>query len=539
MLFSELPLHEQVLEGTKAAHFEACMPVQEKVLPVSIEGSDVMVQSKTGSGKTAVYVITFLEKYLRMRDQGKSSACLIIAPTRELAQQIADDAMILCSKVEGFHIGCFYGGVGYEHQRKQLQMGCDMYIGTPGRLLEFMEHHELDGKRIDTFIIDEADRMFDMGFYPDVKHMFRFLADKSVRQTLLFSATLEMRVRDLAWEFMNDPAEIDLEPDHITVETITQEIYHVAKSEKFGLFLQLLASEKPEFALVFTNSRHMAEEICARLRLNGYNADYLTGDLPQAQRQKALDKLKEGKTAFLVATDVAARGLQVNDLPLVVNYDIPEDYENYVHRIGRTARAGKSGKAITLADEEFVYGLEAIEKYIKMKIPVVWPENLPEVEDKSIGKGWRVRPERPQNQSRNGQNHSKSHSQRPQGQKSQNRPSGNKASSNRPEKGSSDYEHKNPKNKYSSDRTNTKSLGAMTEEERMAYYRKKYGFEPKGAAKPTDAKKPQSHKPAPKKADGAKTAKVESVLETKKAEAPAEPAKKKESFFKRLFGRRK
>ncbi|MCQ2411428.1 MAG: DEAD/DEAH box helicase [Sphaerochaetaceae bacterium] len=539
MLFSELPLHEQVLEGTKAAHFEACMPVQEKVLPVSIEGSDVMVQSKTGSGKTAVYVITFLEKYLRMRDQGKSSACLIIAPTRELAQQIADDAMILCSKVEGFHIGCFYGGVGYEHQRKQLQMGCDMYIGTPGRLLEFMEHHELDGKRIDTFIIDEADRMFDMGFYPDVKRMFRFLADKSVRQTLLFSATLEMRVRDLAWEFMNDPAEIDLEPDHITVETITQEIYHVAKSEKFGLFLQLLASEKPEFALVFTNSRHMAEEICARLRLNGYNADYLTGDLPQAQRQKALDKLKEGKTAFLVATDVAARGLQVNDLPLVVNYDIPEDYENYVHRIGRTARAGKSGKAITLADEEFVYGLEAIEKYIKMKIPVVWPENLPEVEDKSIGKSWRVRPERPQSQSRSGQGHSKSQSQKPQGQKSQNRPSGNKASSNRPEKGSNDYEHKNPKNKYSSDRTNTKSLGAMTEEERLAYYRKKYGFEPKGAAKPTDAKKPQSQKPAPKKANGAKTAKVEPVLETKKAEAPAEPAKKKESFFKRLFGRRK
>ncbi|MBQ2050599.1 MAG: DEAD/DEAH box helicase, partial [Spirochaetales bacterium] len=330
MLFSELNLHEQVLEGTKAAHFEKCMPVQEKVLQVSIEGSDVMVQSKTGSGKTAVYVITFLEKYLRNKEQGKNSSCLIIAPTRELAQQISEDAMILCSKVEGFHIGVFYGGVGYEHQRKLLQMGCDIYVGTPGRLLEFMQHKELDASRIDTFVIDEADRMFDMGFYPDVKKMFRYLPDRYDRQTLLFSATLEMRIRELAWDFMNDPAEIDLEPDHITVESITQELYHVAKSEKFMLLLQLLAVEKPETALLFTNSRHMAEELCARLRHNGYNADYLTGDLPQAQRQKALDKLKEGKTALLVATDVAARGLQIDDLPLVVNYDIPEDYENYV-----------------------------------------------------------------------------------------------------------------------------------------------------------------------------------------------------------------
>ena len=328
MLFSELNLHEQVLEGTKAAHFESCMPVQEKVLPVSIEGTDVMVQSKTGSGKTGVYVITFLEKYLRNKEKGITSSCLIIAPTRELAQQISDDAMILCSKVEGFHIGVFYGGVGYEHQRKLLQMGCDIYVGTPGRLLEFMQHRELDTSRLDTFVIDEADRLFDMGFFPDVKKMFRMLPDKSRRQTLLFSATLEMRVRDLAWEFMNDPEEFDLEPDHITVESITQQLYHVAKSEKFGLLLQLLAVEKPEAALMFTNSRHMAEELCARLRHNGYNADYLTGDLPQAQRQKALDKLKDGKTAILVATDVAARGLQIDDLPLVVNYDIPEDYEN-------------------------------------------------------------------------------------------------------------------------------------------------------------------------------------------------------------------
>ena len=514
MLFSELPLHEQVLEGTRAAHFESCMPVQEKVLPISIEGSDVMVQSKTGSGKTAVYVITFLEKFLRNREKGISSSCLIIAPTRELAQQISEDAMLLCSKVEGFHIGVFYGGVGYEHQRKLLQMGCDMYVGTPGRLLEFMDHRELDTKRLDTFVIDEADRLFDMGFYPDVKKMFRMLPDKSQRQTLLFSATLEMRVRDLAWEFMNDPAEIDLEPDHITVDSITQELYHVAKPEKFMLFLQLLASEKPESALIFTNSRHMAEELCVRLRLNGYNADYLTGDLPQNQRQKALDRLKEGKTKFLVATDVAARGLQIDDLPLVVNYDIPEDYENYVHRIGRTARAGKSGKSITLADEEFVYGLEAIEKYIKMKIPVIWPDNLPEVEDLSLGKSWRARPERPQ-KSGNGQRSAKQgQRQKPagQGKSTYNRDSHKQG---KPENNRPKTDNK-PRTKYSADRTNTKSLGAMTEQERMEYYRKKYGFEPKK----TEPAKPKAEK-----------------VEQPKPKAEEKP--KKVGFFKRLFGRKK
>lgn len=526
MKFSELPLHGQVLEGTRAARFESCMPVQEKVLPISIAGSDVMVQSKTGSGKTAVYIITFLEKFLRNREQGKNSSCLIIAPTRELAQQIFEDASILCSKVEGFHIGVFYGGVGYEHQRKLLQMGCDIYIGTPGRLLEFMQHRELDVTRLDTFVIDEADRMFDMGFFPDVKRMFRMLPDKSVRQTLLFSATLEMRVRDLAWEFMNDPAEIDLEPDHITVESITQELYHVAKSEKFMLLLQLLAVEKPEAALMFTNSRHMAEELCARLRHNGYNADYLTGDLPQTRRQRALDRLKEGKTAILVATDVAARGLQIDDLPLVVNYDIPEDYENYVHRIGRTARAGKTGKSITLADEEFVYGLEAIEKYIKMKIPVIWPENLPEIEDLSIGKSWRVRQEpsgRSSNGSKSGQSGSRQKSQHQGGQRRSDKPRQDapKAKSVQGES-SQQQTRKKPGQNYSADRTNTKSLGAMSEKERMEYYRKKYGFEPKAKA-PEAA--PQKVQPKAKAA--------EPVKEEPKQEKPA-----KKGFFRRLFGKK-
>ncbi len=529
MLFSELPLHEQVLEGTRAAHFESCMPVQEKVLPVSIEGADVMVQSKTGSGKTAVYVITFLEKFLRNREKGINSSCLIIAPTRELAQQISEDAMLLCSKVEGFHIGVFYGGVGYEHQRKLLQMGCDIYVGTPGRLLEFMEHRELDTKRLDTFVIDEADRLFDMGFYPDVKKMFRMLPPREQRQTMLFSATLEMRVRDLAWEFMNEPEEIELEPDHITVDEITQELYHVAKSEKFALLLQLLEVNDPESAILFTNSRHMAEELCARLRLNNYEADYLTGDLPQNQRQRNLDNLKTGKTKFLVATDVAARGLQIDDLPLVVNYDIPEDYENYVHRIGRTARAGKSGKAITLADEEFVYGLEAIEKYIKMKIPVIWPDNLPEIEDLSLGRSWRIRADRPQGNNGNRGKGSRKSSANKSNERSDKKPQN---AQNKQKTGS--QSEKKPSSKYSSDRTNTKSLGAMTEQERMAYYRKKYGFEPKKQEAQPKTKAEPVQKKAPKQTPK-QTPKQEPIPEKKVEETP----KKKGGFFKRLFGKKK
>lgn len=457
MKFSELNLHAQVLNGTKAAHFENCMPVQESVLPYSMQGIDVMVQSKTGSGKTAVFIITFLEEFLRKKEEGKFSHCLIIAPTRELALQIAQDAQILCSKISGFRIGCFYGGVGYDKQEKLLADGCDIYVGTPGRVIDFMQRKKLDPSKIDTFVIDEADRLFDMGFYPDIRKIFQMLPPKEKRQTMLFSATLEMRVRDLAWEFMNEAKEIELEPDTVTVDKITQELYHVAKSDKFMLFLQMLKRDNPSSVLVFTNSRFMAGELAARLTYNGYVSGYLSGDLPQKKRQETLKKMKNGKIQILVATDVAARGLQIDDLPLVVNYDVPEDCANYVHRIGRTARAGKTGKAITFADEEFVYGIESIEKYIKMKIPVIWPENLPEVTDLSLGQPW------------------------PTDKKKIKRIKQNKQIK----------QVKQNKTSQNSEKLNNKAhyqkLGSMTEKERMEYYKKKYGFE--------EAKKPANKKP--------------------------------------------
>jgi len=482
MKFTELRLRKVVSAGIKAAGFSECTAVQSNALPLTLKGADVMVQSKTGSGKTAVYVLTFLQRYVL----GKAKRCLVISPTRELAQQIASDAIVLSSGIEGFSVGCLFGGVGFDKQEKTLKHDCQFISGTPGRVLDFITRGVLDSKSIDTFVIDEADRLFDMGFYPDLIKMFKSMVPASQRQTMLFSATLEQKVRDMAWEHMNEAQVVELEPDSITVDTITQELYHISKDERFKLFLQLLAKNNPESTLVFTNSRYMTEVVAKRLELNGYKVSFISGDLSQSAREKALKKIKDGKIKILVATDVAARGLQIDDLPLVVNYDIPEDYENYVHRIGRTARAGKSGKAITLADEEFVYGLEAIEKYIKYKIPVIWPEDLPEVDDKSSGKNW---------------------TQENGGRKKESvrrlavRPKKEKDFSSK-----SDFRGK-PK---SEEHTSYKSLGSMSEAERMAYYRKKYGFEP-----------------------------VKPVAKSNAEPEAAVGKPEKQSFFQRLFGGRK
>ncbi|HKL59146.1 MAG TPA: DEAD/DEAH box helicase [Sphaerochaeta sp.] len=386
MKFTELPLSEQVLKGVTSAGFTECTEVQELVLPVSLAKKDVMIQSKTGSGKTAVFVLTILEKFVQAAAEGKGHPkALIVAPTRELAVQIEEDTLKLSSHIPGITVGCFYGGVGYAKQDKAIEDGCDIFVCTPGRILDYQKMHKVDFRNFDIFVVDEADRLFDMGFYPDIQNMFSLLRPCTERQTMLFSATLGTKVKNLAWSFMDNPVEIEVRPEEMTVTAITQELYHISKKDKFGLLLQLLSKENPENCLLFTNTKARCIEVSKRLTLNGYTAKYLMGDLPQAKRLETIDRMKEGKIKFLVATDVAARGLQIDDLELVVNYDIPDDFESYVHRIGRTARAGKSGKSITLADEEYVFGLEPIENYINMKIPVIWPAEgeLPEVEDKS------------------------------------------------------------------------------------------------------------------------------------------------------------
>ena len=445
MKFNELGLQVSVLDGIKAAGFEICTNVQEMVLPVSLTGRDVMVQSKTGSGKTAVYLLTILEQYQKRKNAGLPlPVSLVIAPTRELALQIEEDAKLLSSHMKDFKVACFYGGVGYQRQNEEISSGLSLYVGTPGRLIDFALSRKIDFRQFSTVVIDEADRMFDMGFYPDVQRMFSMMCSKEDRQTLLLSATLSPRVRNLAWEYMNEPVELESQPEEITVKNITQELFHVSKDEKFYLLLQILNKIAPKSCLIFTNTKGRAVEVAKRLSLNGYKSSYLMGDMPQRERLEALNKIKSGELEILVATDIAARGLQIDDLELVVNYDIPEDYEAYVHRIGRTARAGKSGKAITLACEEYIYGLEAIENYIQMKIPVVWADEvgLSEVVDKSAGY-------KPSNRKVNSKGPSNS-------KKSSNKVAPKKAAK---AKASVSYEN----------------LAKMTPEERMDYYKKTFG----------------------------------------------------------------
>lgn len=383
MKFEELNLNKDLLNGIIDTGYIECMPVQEETLASTLKGRDVCVQSQTGTGKTAAFLITIFQLFID--DQAlKGKKALIIVPTRELAVQIENEARQIGRRLK-FSMGSFYGGVGYTEQEQMLVDKVDIIIGTPGRLLDFGEQRKLNFKDIGILIIDEADRLFDMGFLPDIRRMIKQMLPSTERKTMLFSATLNTRVRTLAWEYMNNPVEIEMNPEQITVDNIHQELYHVGKDEKMKLLLGILKKENPENALIFTNMKKTAHEVSKRLELNGYKCQYIMGDLPQSKRLKIIEGVKAGKIKFLVATEVAARGLHIDDLELVLNYDLPEDCENYVHRIGRTARAGKSGKAISLACEKYVYNLEAIEAFTKNKIPVSWADESLYVEDKSQG----------------------------------------------------------------------------------------------------------------------------------------------------------
>jgi len=383
MKFTELNLNEQLMKGIEDAAFTECLPVQEQTYAHTFQGRDVMVQSQTGSGKTAAFLVSIFQLFADESNTRQKRA-LIIAPTRELAVQIEDEAKILGAHLP-YRTGCFYGGVGYDRQERLLEKGVDIVIGTPGRLIDYLQSNRLRFDDMGVVVIDEADRLFDMGFLPDLRRMLKKLPDASLRQTMLFSATLSTRVQELAWEYMNDPVAVNIEPEHITVETVTQVLYHVEQSEKMSLLLGIMQNEKPGTALIFTNMKTTAVRVAKRLNHNGHGCEYIIGDLPQSKRLKIINEMKAGNIRILVATDVAARGLHINDLDLVVNYDLPEDPEAYVHRIGRTARAGKKGKAITMACERYVYSLEAIEALINMKLPVRWASDEDFSADASAG----------------------------------------------------------------------------------------------------------------------------------------------------------
>lgn len=345
---------------------------------MALKGKDVAGQSQTGTGKTAAFLIAGFTRLLRSQAAARPGVAaprmLVIAPTRELAVQIEADARLL-GQPTGFRILSVYGGIDYAKQREALRAGCDVLVGTPGRLIDYLKQNVWSPRKVEVLVIDEADRMFDMGFIQDLRFILRRLPPPERRQSFLFSATLSFRVLELTWEFMNNPAQITIAPQQKTVEKAVQLLYHVGREEKFGLLLGLLKREGGSRILIFTNTREEARRLEDRLGRNGWQARALTGDVDQKKRLRILNEFKEGKLPVLVATDVASRGLHIEGVSHVINWDLPQDPEDYVHRIGRTARMGAEGKAISLVDEATALMLEPIERFIGQKIPVEWAED--------------------------------------------------------------------------------------------------------------------------------------------------------------------
>lgn len=373
--FASFELPPQILRGIEGAGYQRCTEIQERTLPWSLQGRDVAAQAQTGSGKTAAFLITiFQQLLLTPKKAGKQPRSLILAPTRELALQIYRDAQLL-GEHTGLRFGIVYGGVSYRTQLDDLAAGVDVVIATPGRLIDYIKQKAVDLQRVSILVIDEADRMFDMGFIADLRYILKRLPPFGQRQSMLFSATLSPRVLELTYEYMNVPEEITANAMKPLVETVEQRLYHVSRADKLTLLLGLLRHEPWERLLIFANTKSTVTRLAERLSLNGFAAKGLTGDLTQQQRTRIMTQYRQGKIPILVATDVASRGIHVEDISHVINYDVPQDREEYVHRIGRTARAGKSGKAITLACEQFVYNLEPIEELIGQKIPVAWADD--------------------------------------------------------------------------------------------------------------------------------------------------------------------
>ncbi len=383
MNFTELDLHPDLRKGIEEAGYITCMPVQAQVFPHAFAGEDIYAQSQTGTGKTAAFLVSIFQRILT-DPASRDRKVLILAPTRELAVQILEETRKL-GKYLPVTSGAFFGGVGYGPQIDMLKANVQMIVGTPGRIIDLLQQGKMLLKDVGFLVIDEADRMFDMGFIDDLRRLLRYLPPPDKRQTYLFSATLGERVRHLAWDYMREPKEIVIEPENVTVDLVVQEVHHVAASDKFRLLLGILRRDNPESAIIFCNQKYMVEEVARRMNINGISCDFIMGDLPQVRRLEIIRRLKSGELRILVATDVAARGLDIDALDMVINYDVPLDTESYVHRIGRTARAGKSGKAVTLACEKFVYGLPAIEEFIHMKIPVAPFDESLIGEDKSAG----------------------------------------------------------------------------------------------------------------------------------------------------------
>ncbi|HMP91144.1 MAG TPA: DEAD/DEAH box helicase [Kiritimatiellia bacterium] len=387
--FYDLNLHDRLLHAVSDLGFKYCTPIQAEVLPHTLVGRDAFGQAQTGTGKTAAFMLATFDHFLRHPIEGSRRVgrprALVIAPTRELVMQIYKDAQAL-GKYTHFECAAIFGGMDYEKQQRQLQNKViDVVCATPGRLLDFKRRGDLDLGGVEILILDEADRMLDMGFIPDVKEIVHSTPPKHKRQTLFFSATFSDDIKRLATQWTKDPVTVTIQPESVAVDTVEQIIYIVTLNERFALVHHVLNQQNLERAIIFVNRRYEAEKLADQLVRYGFNCDLLSGAVPQNKRVRTLEDFREGKIKVLVATDVAGRGLHVDGVSHVINFSMPDDPEDYVHRIGRTGRAGTTGVSISFATEDDAYAIPKIEEYIGRSLPCTHPEDA-----------WLVLPEPPE-----------------------------------------------------------------------------------------------------------------------------------------------
>ncbi len=520
MKFEKLNLDKKLLRAIDDMGYERCTPVQEQTFPESLTGRDVSVQAQTGTGKTAVFLVTSLQRMISQIDLGGKLRVLILVPTRELAVQVEKQAKLLCSHVS-YRALSMYGGVGYDRQERAVRDGVEIIVATPGRLIDFIKSKKLDLSTVRYMIIDEADRMMDMGFMPDVRYILKKAPPKEKRHTMIFSATLDSRIRRLAGQYMTDPAEIEIEPNQVTVENVRQTLFHVSREEKIPAILWLVKREHITKGLIFTNMKRTAEQVGFKMDGNGIEGvAVITGDIDQRKRLRIIDGFQTGKVRILVATDVAARGLHIDNITHVINYDLPEDAANYVHRIGRTARAGAKGVAYTLACEDLVENLPSLERFIGQKIDVgMLDERLPKDEAGYYRSARRSAPTgRGGGRARGGVSSAPADRKRPaQMRETSGAADRGKAPSKKPysKTGFKKSDARPAATKKTGSATRKKT---MSHAERMEHYKKKYGesFKAKSGAK-----------------SGSKTAAKTGAKSAVKSGA----AKKKKGFFSKIVGR--
>jgi ATP-dependent RNA helicase RhlB len=376
--FHDIDLPDDIMHAIDDLEFKYCTPIQAEILPLPLEGKDMDGKAQTGTGNTAAFLLGIFTQFFRKgkgRPELGRPRALILAPTRELAMQIRDDAEKL-GKYTPCRTAAVYGGIDYDKQRRIFDEPVDIVVATPGRLIDFVQQNVINLQDVQTLVIDEADRMLDMGFIPDVRRIIYKTAPKEPRQTLLFRATLDDEVMRLAAAWMVDPGKIEIEPDHTATELVDQRVYLVTDKEKFPLLYNILKKEvHSSSALIFTNRRDQAERLADALYRYGLDCEMLSGAVAQNKRQRIIADFKEGRCKLVVATDVAGRGIHVDDITHVVNFNIPERPDDYVHRIGRTGRAGKKGISVTFACERESFELPAIEELLGEHLTCYHPED--------------------------------------------------------------------------------------------------------------------------------------------------------------------